>query len=404
MGRASHDARREARTAARPSTTSPVFGSGRSRTARFLAIVRAVSADAARPLVTIDARMLHSSGIGTYLRAVAPRVIERLPEARFCLLGKRAELEREAWVKNPRVECRELAAGVYSALEQPLLFAKTPSETRVFWSPHVNVPVLGPGRLLVTVHDVFYADPPPEARPRLDKWLYLRLVMKALRARAAAVMCDSDFTKRELLRLIGDFSCPVRTVHLAVEAEGFVAPACERPHAAPYLVYVGNLKPHKNIARTLEAFSRIAARVPHDFLLVGGGDVETFRRPLAPELASRVHFVGFQESERLRCYLAHASGLVLVSLYEGFGLPPLEAMALGVPALVSREASLPEVCADGALYADARSVDEIARGLEKLLMDETERASLRTRGMARARELDWDKTAAQVEELMRGLL
>ncbi|HEY3495173.1 MAG TPA: glycosyltransferase family 1 protein [Polyangiaceae bacterium] len=363
-----------------------------------------MNAERGQPLVTVDARMLRASGIGTYLRAVAPRLVRRLPEARFCVLGKVSELEREAWTRDSRVECRELSAGVYSALEQPLLFAKTRPETRVFWSPHINVPVVGPGRLFVTVHDVFYADPPPEARPRLDKALYIKLVMRALRARAAAVVCDSDFTRRELFRLLGPFTCPVATVHLAVESAGFAPPACERPHPLPYVLYSGNLKPHKNIARMLEAFAAIAPRVPHDFLLVGGGDVEAFRRPLPPSLAGRVHFLGPRDPERMRCYIAHAEGLVLVSLYEGFGLPPLEAMALGVPVLVSREASLPEVCEDAAIYADARSVDDIARGLERLLTDEPERARLKTRGPTRARELDWDKSAEQTAELVRPLL
>jgi len=363
-----------------------------------------VTAASGPPLVTIDARMLRSSGIGTYLRALSPRLIRRFPEARFCLLGNPEELAREAWVNDARIECRELRAGVYSALEQPLLLAKTPRETRVFWSPHVNVPVLGPGRLLVTVHDVFYADPPPEARPRLDKWIYLKLVMRALRARAAAVVCDSDFTRRELLRLLGPFTCPVNTVHMAVEPEGFTPPACERPHAAPYVVYVGNLKPHKNLTRMLAAFSQLAPRIPHDFVLVGGGDVERFRAPLAPDVARRVHFVGPHAPERTRCYIAHAAGLVLVSLYEGFGLPPVEAMALGVPTLVSREASLPEVCEDGALYGDAHSVDDIALGLERLLTDEAERARLKRRGLERARELDWEKTADKTAEILRALL
>ena len=356
------------------------------------------------PLLTVDARMLHSSGIGTYLRALLPRVMARLPEARFCLLGRLSELERAAWTRSPRVECRELSAGVYSALEQPLLFAKTPAETRVFWAPHINLPVVGPGRLLVTVHDVFYADPPPEARPRLDKALYLKFVMRALRARADAIVCVSDFTRRELTRLLGPFSCPISTVHNAVEPEGFVPPTCERPHAVPYVLYLGNLKPHKNIARMLAGFAEIRTRIPHDFVLVGGGDPEPFRRSLPPELASRVHFAGALEAARARCYMTHAEALVLVSLYEGFGLPPLEAMALGVPALVSREASLPEVCEDAALYAEARSVPDIARGLERLLTDEPERARLRARGRERARELDWEKSADGTAEALRGLL
>jgi glycosyltransferase involved in cell wall biosynthesis len=356
---------------------------------------------ARRPLLTIDARMWRSSGIGTYLRAVVPRVIERLSEARVCLLGNSTDLARFAG--DPRIDIRELRAGVYSALEQPLLLAKTPRATRVFWAPHINVPVAGPGKLLVTVHDVFYADPPAEARPRLDKALYLKVAMRALRARASTVICDSDFTRGELLRLLGPFSCPVETIHLGVEAEEFIRPACESPHPRPYLVYVGNLKSHKNLARVLAAFARVLSRIPHDFLLVGGGDPEPFRAPLAAEVARRVQFVGAPDWQRTRCFIAHAAGLVFVSLYEGFGLPPLEAMALGVPALVSREASLPEVCADAAMYADARSVDDIAEGLVRLVTDTAERARLVRRGSERAREFDWERTADRTAALVRAL-
>jgi glycosyltransferase involved in cell wall biosynthesis len=369
-----------------------------------LGIVRAVRSVARRPLLTIDARMWRASGIGTYLRAVAPRVIERLAEARICLLGNAAELEREGLCGDPRVEIRDLRAGVYSALEQPLLFAKTPRDTHVFWAPHVNVPVAGPGKLLVTVHDVLYADPPPEARPRLDKALYLKFVMRALKARAAAVICASDFTRAELSRLLGPFSCPVQTIHMAVEAEGFVRPACEPPHPRPYLVFVGNLKPHKNVARLLAAFSLVLARIPHDLVLVGGGDPEPFRAPLTAEAARRVHFVGAPDWQRTRCFVAHAAGLVFVSLYEGFGLPPLEAMAIGVPALVSREASIPEVCADAAIYAEARSVDDIAEGLVRLVTDTQERERLARRGPERARDFDWERSADRTAELVRTLL
>jgi glycosyltransferase involved in cell wall biosynthesis len=368
-----------------------------------LGIFRAVRSDARQPLLTIDARMLRSSGIGTYLRAVAPRVIERLPEARICLLGNPEELARERWTGAPRVEIRALSAGIYAALEQPRLLATTPADTRVFWSPHVNVPIAGPGRLFAAVHDVFYANPPREARPRFDKWLYLKLVMRGLRRRAKTVVCSSDFTRRELLRLVGPFSCPVHTVHLGVERDLFTAPPLPRPHPRPYLLYLGNLKPHKNLTRLLAAFSSILERVPHDLVLVGGGDPEPFRRELGPAASGRVHFVGSPDGPRTRTYVAHAAGLVLVSLYEGFGLPPLEAMALGVPVLVSGEASLPEVCGDAALYADARSVQDIAGGLVRLVTDEVERDRLRRRGPERASEFDWERTAERTAELLRAL-
>jgi glycosyltransferase involved in cell wall biosynthesis len=355
--------------------------------------------------VTIDARMLLSTGIGTYLRALLPRVVVRLPDARFCLLGDLAALAGAGFSgTDERVGVRALGAGVYAPHEQAALFARTPRDTRVFWAPHVNAPLAGPGRLLVTVHDAFYANPPRGAEPRWDKQLYLGLMLRGVRRRASAILCDSAFTQAELERLLGPFRCPLHTVTIGLEPSWFERPSGERPHGAPYVVYVGNLKPHKNLPRTLAAFAEIAARVPHDFLVLGPGDPALLRAALGPSILDRVHFLGVVSDERLKLTLAHAAGLVLASLYEGFGLPPLEAMALGVPALVSRAASLPEVCGDAALYCEPESVADIARGLFELLTDESVRAGLVERGFARARRFDWDRCADETSSVLRGLL
>jgi glycosyltransferase involved in cell wall biosynthesis len=354
------------------------------------------------PLVTVDARMLRSTGIGTYLGALLPRIVRRLEQVRFCLLGDASALAELAG--NPRVEVRALAAGVYSALEQPGLFARTPRDTGVFWAPHVNFPLVSPGRLLVTVHDAFYLKPPPEARPRLDKAIYLGALMRALPHRAKAIVTVSEFTKRELERELGPFRVPLEVVHNGLEPlwlEPTVAPS---PHDKPYLLFVGNLKPHKNLSRTLTAFGRVAERVPHDFLVVGGGDQRAYEGALDARHASRVRFLGPLGIEALRGTVGNAAGLVLASLYEGFGLPPLEAMACRVPVLVSRSASLPEVCGDAALYCDAESVEDIARGLEELLSNESTRARLSVDGRHRAERFSWDGAGERMASLIEGLL
>jgi alpha-1,3-rhamnosyl/mannosyltransferase len=117
-----------------------------------------------------------------------------------------------------------------------------------------------------------------------------------------------------------------------------------------------------------------------------------------------VRFLGALDDVGVKRYVAQASGLVLASLYEGFGLPPLEAMALGVPVLVARAASLPEVCGDAALYCDPHSIDEIAKGLETLLCDEAERSRLAREGPLNARRWDWDAAAARTSSVIAGLL
>jgi glycosyltransferase involved in cell wall biosynthesis len=354
------------------------------------------------PLVTVDARMLRSSGIGTYLGALLPRVIRRVERARFCLLGDPGALAEVGG--GERVEARALAAGVYSALEQPGLFARTPRETRVFWAPHVNFPLASPGRLLVTVHDAFYLKPPREARPRLDKAIYLGALMRALPRRATSVAVVSDFTKGELERELGPFRAPIHVVHNGIEPVWLEPTTAPSPHAKPYLLFVGNLKPHKNLARTLAAFCEAADRVPHDFLVVGGGDQLAYRDAIEPRHAARVRFLGPLGKEALRATVGNAAGLVLASLYEGFGLPPLEAMACGVPVLVSRAASLPEVCGDAALYCDPADVADIARGIEELLGNDTTRARLAADGRRRAERFGWDEAGERMAALVEGLL
>jgi glycosyltransferase involved in cell wall biosynthesis len=346
--------------------------------------------------------MFRASGIGTYLRALLPRVVRLLPEARFCLLGDVSSLGADSF-DDSRVEYRKLSAGVYSPLEQLSIPRAAPPDTRVFWSPNVNVPLVHPGRLLVTVHDAFYFDPPPGVRTRIDKRVYLGVLVRKLRRSAGAVLCDSAFTKSELERF-GAWSCPLHVVRIGIEAGWFSKPNGAAPWAKPYLVYVGNLKPHKNLPRTLAAFGKIASRVPHDFLLIGAGSSERLARMLDPRIAARVHFLGALEDAEVKRHVGHASGLVLASLYEGFGLPPLEAMALGVPVLVARSASLPEVCGDAALYCDPRSVEGIARGLESLLSDETVRARLARAGPVNARRWNWDEAAEKTAGVIRSML
>ena len=235
--------------------------------------------------------MLRSSGIGTYLRALLPRVMTLLPETRFCLLGDAGALATESFTRDARVECRDLPAGVYSPVEQFSIPRVAPAETSIFWSPNVNVPVVHPGRLLVTVHDAFYFDPPKGVRTRLDKRVYLAALTWRLRRSASAVLCVSDFTKGELER-VGSWPCPLRVVRSGIEPDWFSKPNGERPWPKPYLVYVGNLKPHKNLSRTLVAFARVAQRLPHDFSLIGAGDTEPLVNSLDPRIRSRVHFLG----------------------------------------------------------------------------------------------------------------
>jgi glycosyltransferase involved in cell wall biosynthesis len=342
--------------------------------------------------------MLSSSGIGTYLSNVLPRLIPLYRGPGIRLIGNADELGRQPWARAGEVGVVDCRSPIYSIREQLRLPQLIPKDCGLFWSPHFNVPLLYRGPLLVTIHDVLHLAM-PQYMQGLHKRLYARALLAAVRSKASAVICNSRFTADELIRLVGVPASRIEVVHMGVDEGWFAVNARPRPHEKPYFVFVGNVKPHKNIAGLVGAFRRIAETVPHDLVIVGKkeGFITGDRKVegWAAALGGRVKFTGLVEDELLRRYVACADALVLPSFYEGFGLPPLEAMACGCPAIVSDRASLPEVCGDAALYCDPNDVEDIAARMLDVTRNETTRALLREKGLQRARQFTWDKCARE---------
>jgi glycosyltransferase involved in cell wall biosynthesis len=357
--------------------------------------------------LAIDARMLHFSGIGTYLRALLPRIIVRAPELTFHLIGDPEELRACSWAAAPNVAMIGCGAKVYSAGEQLQLWRSVPAQCGVLWSPHYNIPMLTGKRLVVTVHDLFHLAMLTELQG-VHKRLYARLLFRAVARKAERVICVSEFTAGEMARLTGMERARMQVIHNGVEDSWSGVERVAPPEGRPYFLYVGNVKPHKNLARLVDSFAQVAGRVPQDLVIVGKrdgfitGDEAVGRR--AESLGARVRFTGFVDDGELARYFAGADCLVFPSLYEGFGLPPLEAMACGCPVLASRAASLPEVCADAALYCDPYSVQDIADKLVLVASDRTLREDLARRGRARAGQFSWDLAAQQTLAVLREAL
>jgi glycosyltransferase involved in cell wall biosynthesis len=225
---------------------------------------------------------------------------------------------------------------------------------------------------------------------------------------ADAIMTDSEFTRSEFTRLVGVRRAEPQVVHLGVDRGWFEIPPSLSPHPRPYLLYVGNVKPHKNLSGLLQAFEQLGPRMSCDLLILGKNEgflsEDADARAAAERLAPRVQLLGAVPQEMLKRYVSHAEAVVQPSLYEGFGLPPLEAMAAGCPAIVSRAASLPEVCGDAALYFDPLDSGSIAEAILRLLHQPELRATLRRRGLERASQFTWDRSAAAVLTVLEGLL
>ena len=282
----------------------------------------------ARRLV-IDARMLEHSGIGTYLRHLLPLVAARAPEGLgFQMLGGVA-LEQLPWPPERDLALTRSDAPIYSLREQleGAVRAFSAARDEVYWSPHYNVPLLRRGRMLVTVHDLAHLAL-PSLVPAWHRRAYARLLFRKVQLATARIFV-SRFTADEYRRLVGPPGPLDEVIHSGVGEEWFTVEQGEPPHPRPYLLYVGNVKPHKNVRGLIEAYALLADSVEHDLVIVGKregfihGDPEVMRR--AEGMAGRVHFTGWVEDEELRRWMANAAALVFPSLYEGFGLPSVAA-------------------------------------------------------------------------------
>jgi glycosyltransferase involved in cell wall biosynthesis len=231
-------------------------------------------------------------------------------------------------------------------------------------------------------------------------------IRPALR-RAAALPCISDATRADLVRLFPHTAAKASTIPLAADAS-FGVPVAAPGHPSldrPYVLAVGTLEPRKNLERLIRAWVDLpeAVRGDHVLALVGprGWDDAPI---LAAARDAGARLIGRVSDEELRALYAGATAFAYPSLYEGFGLPPLEAMAAGAPVLTSDVSSLPEVVGDAALLVDPTDVAAIGAGLTRLLTEPELVADLRARGRARAATFSWERTASETLALLRGLV
>ena len=357
----------------------------------------------------IDLRWIDSSGVGMYIKGIIPGIIENLSAVSIVGLGDRSRLSGLAWSQAPNVQLVDCRAGRYSLGEQFQIPGAIPRQTDLFFSPYYTIPVVYRGRLAVTVHDMSHLVV-DEIVSNWKKRTYAQLMYRAVRRRAAMIFTVSQFTRSELLRLTtGRRRDNIVPIHLGIFPEWYCARNRPPLRQRPYFVCVGNIKPYKNVARLLDAFLKIKQHIPHDLVIIGqkeglitGESPQFFERVRAA--GDRVHLTGFVSQDELLSLVGHAQALIMPSLYEGFGLPPLEAMAAGVPAAVARAASMPEVCGDAVLYFDPLNVEEMANRMLEIASDPALRNFLIRAGIERSRAFTWKACADQTSNGLKACL
>ncbi|MFH1084173.1 MAG: glycosyltransferase family 1 protein, partial [Chloroflexota bacterium] len=268
---------------------------------------------------------------------------------------------------------------------------------------------------VVTIHDLAVFLFPELFRPA--RRLYQQTLTRASVRRAAAVIAVSASTRDDVLTLLGLETERVAVIHNGVGdemrpcADSAALAAFRRRHGLPerLILYVGTLEPRKNLVTLIEAYAQVCQRAGGDHALVLAGGKGWYYDAIyaAVErlgLRQRVILPGFVPQAELALWYNSATLFVYPSLYEGFGLPPLEAMACGTPVIVARTSSLPEVVGDAGLCCDPRRPDELAEAMVALLEDPARRATLAAQGVARAAAFSWGATAGATARLYHQVL
>ena len=361
--------------------------------------------------IGIDARKLHDFGIGTYIRNLLRQLARLDRDTEFVLLCRpedAASLTSLGSNFRPIIE----TAGNYSVAEQlrvPLALQR--ERVTLFHAPHYVLPPLVRCRSVVTIHDCIHLMF-PQYLPNRMALAYARTSIRMAARRATRVLTVSESSKSDILRFVDTEPDKIDVIYNAYDERFGVEPREEDVVRVKeryqlhdeFVLYAGNVKPHKNLERLIEAFDRVRKHgLDHLKLVIIGDEISKYtslRRAVHKhQLHKYVRFLGYLPEETLAVMYRLAGVFVFPSLYEGFGLPPLEAMASGTPVVTSNVSSLPEVAGDAAVLVDPYDPDAIAAGIERVLTDERIRRELRRKGVARARQFSWEQSVKRVREI-----
>src|SRR5215469_3721431 len=267
----------------------------------------------------------------------------------------------------------------------------------LFFSPGYNTPLYCKSPFVFTIHDLSHIFCPENSSLAIR--LYYATIMKQACHRAAKILTVSEFTRSQIVEWSGVLPEKVVDVGCGVDA-------AYRPEGDlyglpfPYVLCVSNRKRHKNEFRVVEAFAK-AAIDPRMHLVFTGEPIEDLLRLIEHlQVRERIDFAGLVPESKLPALYRGARALIFPSLYEGFALPVVEAMACGTPVVTSNVSAMPEIAGDAALLVDPSSVQQIADAIQQIMSDTSLREQLGERGLARASQFSWARTAAGVQALL----
>jgi glycosyltransferase involved in cell wall biosynthesis len=325
-----------------------------------------------RGRVLADARWRGQNGIARYGR----EILKRIPEVALLTEGPSPSHPIDA---------------VYTSW----IVAK--HKPRLYFSPGYNAPAITSRAFVFTIHDLIHLQY-AKNHGALKRIYYDKIVKPAAR-RAHRVVTVSEYSRQAIIDWAKIPAAQVAVVSNAC-GRNFTPSGHAHKPGFPYFLYIGAQRPHKNISRILEAFARTSVRCAIRMLFSGTPSESTERKIRDLKLENSVTFSGPITEDDLPKYYRGAVALVCPSLYEGFGLPIVEAMACGTPVLTSATTSMPEVAGGAACLVNPNDTDAIAHSMKKIATDSSLRSTLRAAGLKNAARFDWDRSAIQVRHLL----
>lgn len=373
--------------------------------------------------IDVTSAVAQGAGIGRYTRELVQALVRLDSKPSYCLFSARAPkltVVADPLPEAPNVEYRETWLSekwlyrMWYRLHLPISVQRFTGEIDVFHSPDFVLPPVGDIPSVLTIHDLSFIHYPEAFTPSLLK--YLNNVVPSSVARVNHVLADSLATKNDLIDIWQVPNEKVTVVYSGVNSSFRPVTDKERiDHLRkkyelgdnPYILSVGTLQPRKNYEMLMRAFKPVADSYDHQLIIAGGHGwmYEQIQKEIDQQgLGQRIRLIGFVEDQDLPALYSQASLFVFPSLYEGFGIPVLEAMACGVPAISSDSSSLPEVAGDAGLLISPVNQELWSKSIIQLLNDSARRTKMVAAGYLQARKFSWRKAAEQVLDTYHMLL